>query len=97
MTRLAEISFRVIGDSGPLSIYFYPGPYGYAVDAGNKIGVGWFSQTGELLGVEFDDVDKKQDYQFLDFDDYRVEVWIKKGKIKYQVVKKEKRKQAANE
>lgn len=51
-----KISFRVIGDSGPLMISWYDGPKGNAVEAKNEIGVRFFSSTGELLAVEFDDV-----------------------------------------
>ena len=63
-----KISFRVFGDSGPLSVYFHAGPYGDAVEAGSGDGVGWFSSiNNELLGVEFDDVTQKEDHQILKF------------------------------
>ena len=80
-----KISFRVIGDSGPLSISWFDGPKGNAVDAKNEIGVGFFSKSGELLMVEFDDVDELTDYQFLEFDRYRVEVKVNNGKVSYKV------------
>ena len=51
-----SISFRPFDGSGPLSVYWYPGPYGDAVEAVRGSGVGWFSPTSEVLGVEFDDV-----------------------------------------
>ena len=83
--KKAEISFRVIGSSGPLSISWYPGPHGDAVEAKNQAGVGFFSPNGELLSVEFDDVQEKQDHQVLEFDRYRVEVTTKNGKVSYSV------------
>ena len=80
-----KVSFRVIGESGPLSISWYAGPKGDAVEAKNQIGVGFFSPNGELLGVEFDDVSEKKDHQALVFDHYRVEVTTKNGKVSYKV------------
>lgn len=89
-----KISFRVFDDSGPLSAYFYPGPYGDAVEAQVGDGVGWFSSsTKELLGVEFDDVTEKADSQVLKFKGgWEVEVEVKKGQatIKLQHPKKQK-------
>jgi len=77
-----KISFRVIGDSGPLSIYWYPGPYGDAIESIDENGVYWLSQTGVLLGVEFDDVDEKSDHQILELPDgTKIEVDVKKGKV----------------
>ena len=76
-----KISFRVIGESGPLSISWYDGPKGDAVEAKNGIGVGFFSPNGELLSVEFDDVAESKDHQVLEFDRYQIEVFVKKGKV----------------
>ncbi len=76
-----RISFRIIGDSGPLSAYFYPGPYGDAIEANSGNGVGWFSPSKELLGVEFDDVSADLDHQTLVFSGgYKVEVHVKYGR-----------------
>jgi len=61
------ISFRHFAGSGPLSIYWYDGPYGDAVEAKSGSGVGWFAPNGELLGVEFDDVAFGSDHQTLTF------------------------------
>ena len=63
-----EINFRVIGDSGPLSIYWYNGPYGDAIESMDGNGVGWFSPLQDLLGVEFDDVKNIKDQQELSFE-----------------------------
>jgi len=89
-----KLSFRVIGTSGPLSLSWFPGPMGDAVEAENEIGVGFFSPNGELLSVEFDDVEEKEDHQFLQFQEYRVEIWVKSGKVKH-VLEKKKSKRAA--
>ena len=83
--KKAKMSFRVIGDSGPLSISWFDGPKGDAEEDKNGIGVGFFSSDGELLCVEFDDVDEKKDHQILEFDRYRVEVEVNNGKASYTV------------
>ncbi|HLE11035.1 MAG: hypothetical protein A2504_01950 [Bdellovibrionales bacterium RIFOXYD12_FULL_39_22] len=97
-----KISFRIIGETGPLMISWYDGPKGDAVEANNEIGVGFFSTTGELLAVEFDDVNKNADSQFLEFDQLRIDLKVKKGEISYSITKldlkkteKKKRKKAA--
>lgn len=78
-----RISFRSIGGSGPLSITWFNVPLGDAVEANNSIGVGFFAHNGDLLSVEFDDVDEKKDRQILEFDRYQVEVEVNKGKVSY--------------
>ncbi len=83
--KKAKISFRVIGDSGPLSISWFDGAKGDAVEAKNGIGVGFFSTDGELLMVEFDDLDEKNDHQVLNFDHYKVEVTVTKGKVSFSM------------
>jgi hypothetical protein len=81
-----EISFRIIGDSGPLSIYWHPGPYGNAIEAKKGNGVFWLAPNGELLGVEFDDVSKISDHQVLTLkNNLVVEVFIRKGAISYKL------------
>lgn len=60
-----NISFRHFDGSGPVSIYWHDGPYGDAVEANKGVGVGWFSASHDLLGVEFDDVEYKKDHQTL--------------------------------
>lgn len=83
--KKAKISFRVIGDSGPLSISWFQGPKGDAVEAKNEIGVGFFSEEGELLAVEFDDVEEKKDHQVLEFDRQQVEVTVEQGQVSFEV------------
>ena len=78
-----EINFRVIGNSGPLSIYWYNGPYGDAVESINGNGVGWFSPLQDLLGVEFDDVESIKDQQELSFENgVSVKIEVKKNIVK---------------
>ncbi|NBU21533.1 hypothetical protein EBS43_09045 [bacterium] len=93
--KKGKVSFRVIGDSGPLSISWFQGPKGNAVEAKNEIGVGFFSESGELLAVEFDDVEERKDHQVLEFDRYQVEVTVEQGSVRFGVkeVKLTKRKQ----
>lgn len=80
------ISFRHFGGSGPLAVYWYPGPYGDAVEAKQGSGVGWFAPNGELLGVEFDDVAFDKDHQALTFaNGERVEIRVARGKVSVQM------------
>lgn len=84
MKKSRSIFFKPIGGSAPLSIYYYEsGNLGDAVEANNEIGVGWFSPNGEILAVQFDDVEEKNDHQVLEFDRYCVEVTVKNGKISH--------------
>ena len=80
------VSFRHFGGSGPLSVYWYRGPYGDAVEAKSGSGVGWFAPNGEVLGVEFDDVSFDRDHQVLVFErGERIEVKVARGKVSVQV------------
>jgi hypothetical protein len=65
MRKNKSIFFKPIGGSAPLSIYFYEsGNLGDAVEANNEVGVGWFFPNGELLAVQFDDVEEKKTTKF---------------------------------
>jgi hypothetical protein len=46
--KKAKISFRAIGNSKPLSIFWFQGSKGDAVEAKNEIGVGFFSDDGAV-------------------------------------------------
>jgi len=81
-----KVFFNPIGGSSILSITWFPGPLGDAVEAKNGIGVGFFAHNGDLLSAQFDDVDEKRDHQTLEFDRFRVEVSVNKGKISYSLV-----------
>ena len=84
-----SISYRVIGNSGPLSLTLSEGPFGNAVESKQGNGVVWLSSIGELLAVEFDDVQKDNDYQKLTAPDGTViELTVKKSKVSYEVIRK---------
>lgn len=81
-----EIFFRPIDGSAPLSVYFYDGPYGDAIEAINEEGVGFFSATGDLLAVQFDDISEVKDHKILEFKGgLKVEVNVKNKKISVSV------------
>ena len=88
-----RIFFNPIDGSAPLSATFSEAPKGDAVEANNELGVGFFSSSGELLGVTFDDVQETNDHQFLLFDSCQVDVWVKNGKAKAEI--KENKSQAS--
>lgn len=83
--KKAKVTFLPIEGAGILHLDFYPGPFGDAVESKNGDGVGFFSATGELLGVSFDEVSEKKDRQELIFDRYRIEATVQKGKVTYSV------------
>lgn len=90
-----KIFFNPIDGTSILSITWYQVPLGDAVEAKNEIGVGYFAHNGDLLSVMFDDVNEKEDHQFLEFDRYCVEITVKNGKISHKLeVKKPKKKLA---
>jgi hypothetical protein len=90
------ISFRHFGGSGPLSVYWHAGPYGDAVEAARGSGVGWFTPTGEVLGVEFDDVLFEQDKQRLEFGNGAVvRVHVRRGKVRVELDKRRLKMKAA--
>jgi len=81
-----KVFFKPIEGSGPLSIDWHQGGKGDAVEAINELGVGFFSPSGELLGVIFDDVDEQNDQQVLKFkNSLVVELKIKNSKIDFKL------------
>jgi hypothetical protein len=60
-----KIFFNPIEGSAPLSIRWYAGPYGDAHEAKDGNGVYFTAPNGDLLAVQFDDVDERQDQQSL--------------------------------
>ncbi len=84
-----KIFFQPIAGSSVLSITWFPGPLGDAVEAKKGEGVGFFAHNGDLLSVQFDDVQEETDHQVLEFDRYRVEVKVKKGKVTHSLVRLE--------
>lgn len=83
--KKVKVTFIAIDGTGALHLDFQPGPFGDAIEASKGDGVGFFSQNGDLQGVTFDDVDEKNDRQALEFDQYRIEVSVDKGKISHSV------------
>ncbi|OFZ81808.1 MAG: hypothetical protein A2583_11080 [Bdellovibrionales bacterium RIFOXYD1_FULL_53_11] len=57
---------------------------GDAVEANNEAGVGWFSPNGEILAVQFDEVSESKDNQILEFDNYRIEIFVSSGRVIYR-------------
>ena len=80
-----KIFFNPIAGSSVLSLTWFTGPLGDAVEAKNGIGVGFFGHNGDLLSVQFDDVEEEKDHQVLEFDRYRVEVSVNNGKVSYSM------------
>jgi len=88
MSKKVKIFFSTIEGSGPLAIYWKSGPYGDAVEATEGDGVYWTSANGDLLGVQFDDVNEKKDDQTLLLSKgHEVCVSVRKGKVEYKVKK----------
>ncbi len=80
--RKPRIVFRHFSGTGPLSIYWYDGPYGDAIEATNGRGVAWLAPNGELLGVEFDEVAWGSDEQALDLvNGDHVSLRVTRGKV----------------
>ncbi len=96
--KTPEIFFNPICGSGPAAIYFHEGPYGDAIESNNEIGIGFFSRSGELLAVEFDEVIAIKDTQILEFNSAIVKIVAKQSKISCTVTlvkKKNNKKKAA--
>jgi|GEM_PF-642472 hypothetical protein len=83
--KKGKLFFHPIDGSGLLTISWTSGPKGDAIEAKKGNGVGFFSDSGELLCVIFDEVQDFEDHQSVKFDRYFVEVFIKNGKISYSV------------
>lgn len=83
--KKGKIFFHLIDGSASLTISWSLGPKGDAVEAKNGEGVGFFSDTGDLLCVIFDEVQADQDQQTLKFDRYFVKVTVKDGKVTHDV------------
>lgn len=83
--KKAKVFFHPIDGSGALTISWTSGPKGDAIEAKKGSGVGFFSDSGALLSVIFDEVEAAQDHQSLEFDRYCVEISIKNEKIGHYV------------
>ncbi len=83
--KKGKVFFHPIEGSGTLTISWTSGPKGDAIEAKKGSGVGFFSNSGELLGVIFDEVQSIQDQQTLVFNRYRVEITVKNNKVAHIV------------
>lgn len=88
MKHKPKIFFNPIEGSAPLSISWYPGPYGDAHEAKEGNGVYFTSPNGELLAVQFDDVEAKQDQQTLTTKTgVRIQISVKSRKTTVKVTR----------
>jgi hypothetical protein len=77
-----RVSFRHFSGSGPVSVYWHDGPYGDAIEATKGRGVAWLASNGQLLGVEFDDVEWTSDAQTLHLSNGdTVSLHVRRGKV----------------
>jgi len=82
-----KVFFHPIEGSGALTISWSSRPKGDAVEAKKGLGVGFFSEKGDLLCVIFDEVQEDDDHQVLEFDRDSVEVTVKDGSIEHTVIR----------
>lgn len=80
-----KVFYNPIDGTGSLTISWSSEPKGDAVEAKRGNGVGFFSKSGDLLAVIFDEVESKKDHQILEFDHNRVEISVKSEEITYTV------------
>jgi hypothetical protein len=91
-----KVFYNPIDGSAPLSIYWYEGAKGDAVEAESGEGVGFFSPSQDLLGVIFDDVDEKNDKQELFFSNGgKVQIQVLDGNVSIVECVKPQRKDSA--
>ncbi len=86
--KRSEVFFHPIDGTGALTISWNSGPKGDAIESKNGLGVGFFSDKGDLLCVIFDEVLSETDHQILDFPRYDVELTIKNSRIAYKVIQR---------
>lgn len=84
--RKGKVFFHPIEGSGALTISWSSEPKGDAVEAQKGDGVGFFSDSGKLTCVIFDEVVASQDRQSLKFKHHCVEVEVNKGKVTHSVI-----------
>ena len=83
MKQKPKIFYHPIEGSAPLSVSWYPGPYGDAHEAKESNGVYFAAPNGEILAVQFDDVSEARDHQEMTLPNgERVAVDVVKGKVK---------------
>lgn len=85
--KKGKVFFHPIDGSGSLTISWSGGPKGDAVEAKRGSGVGFFSESGDLLCVIFDEVQSEKDHQMLTFPHHSVEIAVRKGKVTFNIIK----------
>lgn len=81
-----KVFFHPIDGSGPLTISWSTEPKGDAQEAQKGSGVGFFSDSGDLLCVIFDEVQSDNDKQILEFENLSVEINVKNGHVDFSVI-----------
>ena len=82
MKKYPEVFFESSGGEGPLYVYFVDGPYGKAIDDESGNGAGFFSETGQLIGVLVGHVNEAKDEKVLRFLKKKtVSIKVKNGKV----------------
>jgi hypothetical protein len=61
-------------------------PKGIAIEPKRGSGVGFFSKTGKLISVIFDEVREDRDHQTLEFNSDWIEVTVRNGRVIYYKV-----------
>lgn len=85
--KKGKVFFHPIDGSGSLTISWSEEPKGDAVEAKNGSGVGFFSDSGNLICVIFDEVLSDEDRQALEFSRFLIEITVKNGKVDYSLTK----------
>jgi hypothetical protein len=80
-----KVFFHPIEGTGALTISWSSEPKGIAIEAKRGSGVGFFSKTGKLICVIFDEVREDHDHQTLEFSHDCVEVTVRNGRVRYTV------------
>ena len=94
--REKKVFYCPIDGSAPLSIYWFDGAKGDAVEAISGDGVGFVSPSQDMLGVIFDDVSAEKDQQEFFFENGgKVKIKVSEGKIQIVEVIKPKRQDSA--
>lgn len=83
--KKGKVFFHPIDGSAPLTISWSSAPKGDAIEAKKGAGVGFFSDSGDLLCVIFDEVKATQDHQILEFKKTIIEITVKNGKVAHNV------------
>jgi hypothetical protein len=84
--KRGEVFFHPMEGSGQLSISWSSAPKGAAIEAKKGNGVGFFSDSGDLLSVIFDDVLAAEDHQVLEFTKYKIEVSVRNRVVTHKVI-----------